>query len=310
MNVFNDNGVEYPDSDFLASQDLAVQDYRNDSKKNKIDIVKQMVKNRHNLQYNKHLSSVYLKAKSIFDEMVDEHRVQIQHLEEIHRHLDKILNDNIVKKKSSKKSRGKMTSIDKYSNTGIIQEIVKDKIRIGKLLKKMRAGLNKLIEIDTIVEVTIEKLNSIHDIGFMDDIDADTDSHHDDNDNDNDNDESGNIHDDEYSNQYKEVDDNSEDNDDDTSSEDESSDDITIEEVDDDDDDEDDAEEDGDEDDAEEDGDEDDEDDEDDEEEEEHDDNDDTEEEEEDSDSSNDDDAESLDDVDRDGNNNRIVLLY
>jgi hypothetical protein len=307
MNVFNDNGVEYPDSDFLASQDLAVQDYRNDSKKNKIDIVKQMVKNRHNLQYNKHLSSVYLKAKSIFDEMVDEHRVQIQHLEEIHRHLDKILNDNIVKKKSSKKSRGKMTSVNKYSNTGIIQEIVKDKIRIGKLLKKMRAGLNKLIEIDTIVEVTIEKLNSIHDIGFMDDIDAETDSHHDDDDDDDA--EFGNIHDD------------------DTSSEDESSDDTSIEEVDDD---EDDDEEEGEEESEEEvDDDEDDEaseeeeeseeEDEGDEEEEEEDEDDEDDEaseeeeykgsEEEDSDSSNDDD-ESPDDIGRDGNNNRIVLLY
>ena len=158
---------EYGDSDFLADNDRSIRDFRENEKTSKKHIVKQMVKIRHNLQYNKHLLSVYLKAKTIFDEMVEEHREQIHHLDKIYRHLNKLIHEQITKNKSSKKRRDGGVA---DNNKPTIKELVKDKRKIGKLLSNMRKGLDKLMEIDTIIGTTVEKINEIQ---FMEDNDDD-----------------------------------------------------------------------------------------------------------------------------------------
>lgn len=150
---------DYGDSDFLADNDRSIRDFRENEKASKKEIVKQMVKLRHNLQYNKHLLSVYLKAKTIFDEMVEEHRAQIHHLDEIYRHLSKLIHEQMTRHKSSKKRRDDGGVVD--NNKPMLKELVKDKRKIGKLLSNMRKGLDKLMEIDTIIGTTIEKINEI-----------------------------------------------------------------------------------------------------------------------------------------------------
>jgi len=156
----DDSGDIRADSDFLAYDDRAIRDFRESEKESKKMIVKHMVKLRHNLQYNKHLLSVYLKAKTIFDEMVDEHRTQIHHLDEIYKHLSKLINEQLTKKnKPSKKLRRGDRDID--HDKPMLKELVKDKKNIGKLLSNMRKGLDKLMEIDTIIGTTIDKINEI-----------------------------------------------------------------------------------------------------------------------------------------------------
>ena len=156
---------EYGDSDFLADNDRSIRDFRENEKESKRHIVKQMVKLRHNLQYNKHLLSVYLKAKAIFDKMVEEHRAQIHHLDEIYRHLSKLIHEQMTKNKPKKHER-----IVVMDDKRLIKELVNDKRNIGKLLSNMRKGLDKLMEIDTIIGTTIDKIN---DIPVIDDGDED-----------------------------------------------------------------------------------------------------------------------------------------
>ena len=167
---------DYGDSDFLAENDRSKRDFRENEKASKQHIVKQMVKLRHNLQYNKHLLSVYLKAKTIFDEMVEEHRAQIHHLDEIYRHLSKLIHTELTRHKSSKKLRDGGV----VDNKPMIKELVKDKRKIGKLLSNMRKGLDKLMEIDTIIGTTVEKINEIQFIEDNDGADDDDDSEEDD----------------------------------------------------------------------------------------------------------------------------------
>jgi hypothetical protein len=163
----DDSGDIRADSDFLAYDDRAIRDFRESEKESKKMIVKHMVKLRHNLQYNKHLLSVYLKAKTIFDEMVDEHRTQIHHLDEIYKHLSKLINEQLTKKnKPSKKLRRGDRDRDRDQSDidhdkPMLKELVKDKKNIGKLLSNMRKGLDKLMEIDTIIGTTIDKINEI-----------------------------------------------------------------------------------------------------------------------------------------------------
>jgi hypothetical protein len=167
---------DYGDSDFLAENDQSIRDFRENEKSSKKEIVKQMVKLRHNLQYNKHLLSVYLKAKTIFDEMVEEHRAQIHHLDEIYRHLSKLIHEQMTRHKSSKKRRDGGV----VDNKPMIKELVKDKRKIGKLLSNMRKGLDKLMEIDTIIGTTIEKINEIQFIEDNDRADEDDEDDEDD----------------------------------------------------------------------------------------------------------------------------------
>ena len=223
---------EYGDSDFLADNDRSIRDFRENEKTSKKHIVKQMVKIRHNLQYNKHLLSVYLKAKTIFDEMVEEHREQIHHLDKIYRHLNKLIHEQLTKNKSSKKRRDG-GAVD--NNKPMIKELVKDKRKISKLLSNMRKGLDKLMEIDTIIGTTVEKINEIQ---FMEDNDGagdDEDEEEDDDDEEEDDEDS-----------TSEEDDDEEDADEDDADEDGDEDDADEEDEDEDDADEDDADEDDD----------------------------------------------------------------
>ena len=63
--------LNYGDSDFLADNDLAIKKFRGSEKDAKRKIIDKMLTLRHNMKYNKHLLSVYVKAKALFDEMVD-----------------------------------------------------------------------------------------------------------------------------------------------------------------------------------------------------------------------------------------------
>jgi len=150
----------YGDSDFLAHRDITVRDFRESEKESKRDIMEKMLTLRHNMKYNKHLQSVYMKAKELFDKMVEEHRSQLYYLDEIYRHLNSLIRENLSK-------HGNGTS-------AMMVELVKDKKRIGKLLKKMRRSFDKLMDIDTVVGVTIDKINEIT---FMeDDVESDDDT--------------------------------------------------------------------------------------------------------------------------------------
>ena len=160
MNDMNDDDDKtYGDSDFLARRDLTVGDFRQSEKENKHKIVEKMLALRHNMKYNKHLLSVYMKAKGLFDTMVEEHRSQLHYLDEIYRHINQLIRENLST--SSKKP------------SALIPELVKDKKRIGTLLKRMRASYEKLTNVDTVVGVTIDKINEI---SFMDDAEAEAEA--------------------------------------------------------------------------------------------------------------------------------------
>jgi hypothetical protein len=211
---------DYGDSDFLADNDRSIRDFRENEKASKKEIVKQMVKLRHNLQYNKHLLSVYLKAKTIFDEMVEEHRAQIHHLDEIYRHLSKMIHTELTRHKSSSKKRRDGGVVD--NNKPMIKELVKDKRKIGKLLSNMRKGLDKLMEIDTIIGTTIEKINEIQ---FIED-EAEAEAEADDDDEDEADDDDEDDEDDDEESEASEEDDDDDDEaeeDDDDEDEDEDS---------------------------------------------------------------------------------------
>jgi len=232
----NDSGDIRADSDFLAYDDRAIRDFRESEKESKKMIVKHMVKLRHNLQYNKHLLSVYLKAKAIFDEMVDEHRTQIHHLDEIYKHLSKLINEQLMKKnKPSKKlHRGDRDrdQSDINHDKPMLKELVKDKKNIGKLLSNMRKGLDKLMEIDTIIGTTIDKINEIQfiedndekdekDEGDEGDIEDDEDSASEEEDEDEDEDSASEEEDDESASEQEEDEDSASEDEDDADEEDE-----------------------------------------------------------------------------------------
>jgi hypothetical protein len=151
---------EYGDSYFLAQRDKTVHDFRESDKDTKRKIIGKMLTLRHNMKYNKHLLSVYMKAKSIFDTMIEEHRSQLHSLDEIYRHLNHIIRENL----SAQKGRNSKNA----GTNPMMAELVKDKKRIGALLKKMRDSFNKLMDIDTVIGVTIAQINEIT---FMEDHD-------------------------------------------------------------------------------------------------------------------------------------------
>jgi hypothetical protein len=151
----DDMNDQYGDSDFLAKRDITVSDFRKSEKETKHKIIEKMMALRHNMKYNKHLLSVYIRAKGLFDTMIEEHRSQLYYLDEIYRHINKLIRENLstVSKKDS----------------GMMSELVKDKKRIGSLLKKMRGSYDKLMNVDTVIGVTIDKMNEIT---FMEDDEA------------------------------------------------------------------------------------------------------------------------------------------
>ena len=147
-----DDGDVYGDSDFLAQRDKTVHDFRASEKDTKRKIIEKMLTLRHNMKYNKHLLSVYMRAKELFDTMVDEHRSQLEHLDEIYRHLNNMIRENLSAQRNNRAdARSKL----------MMTELVKDKKRIGVLLKKMRGSFDKLMDIDTVIGTTIENINEI-----------------------------------------------------------------------------------------------------------------------------------------------------
>lgn len=158
----------YGDSDFLAMNDLAIKKFRESENDAKHKIINKMLTLRHNMKYNKHLLSVYTKAKVLFDTMVEEHRAQIDSLDEIYRHLNQMIRENLSKQRLQKKK-------DSVSSE-LMKELVNDKTRIGLLLKKMRISYEKLMNVDTILGVTVDKIN---DITFIDDEDRNNDKNSD-----------------------------------------------------------------------------------------------------------------------------------
>jgi len=143
---------EYGDSEFLADRDNTTRDFRESEKETKRKIIEKMLTLRHNMKYNKHLLSVYMRAKGLFDTMVDEHRSQLEYLDEIYRHLNNLIRENLSAQRNNRAdARSKL----------MMTELVKDKKRIGVLLKKMRSSFDKLMDIDTVIGTTIENINEI-----------------------------------------------------------------------------------------------------------------------------------------------------
>jgi hypothetical protein len=161
VNVDVDDRDPYGDSDLLAQRDLTIGDFRASEKESKHKIMEKMLELRHNKEYNKHLLSVYMKAKGLFDKMVEEHREQLQYLEEIYRHINNMIRENLSK--------------PSFSKSQIVAELMKDKKRIGRLLKKMRNSYEKLSNVDTTIGVTIEKMDKIIELDEIQHDDEDED---------------------------------------------------------------------------------------------------------------------------------------
>ena len=155
-----DDNEPYGDSKFLAMRDSTIKNLRSSEKDTKHKIIEKMLTLQHNMKYNRHLLSVYMKAKELFDKMVEEHRMQIHSLEEIHHHLNHLIRENL----SAKRIKSKKDAAGVTSST--MTELMKDKKRIGALLKKMRDSYDKLMNVDTVIGVTIQQINEIT---FMDD---------------------------------------------------------------------------------------------------------------------------------------------
>ena len=153
MKIQHDQEGKYGDSGFLAMNDSAIKNFRESERSTKHKIINKMLTLRHNMKYNKHLLSVYVKAKEIFDTMVEEHRAQLDSLDEIYRHLNHLIRENLSKQRVQKKKDS--VSIE------MMKELVKDKKKFGSLLKKMRNSYEKLRNIDTILGVTVDKINEI-----------------------------------------------------------------------------------------------------------------------------------------------------
>jgi hypothetical protein len=157
----DDAGVYGGYSD-LVQRDKTIHDFRDSDKDTKRKIIEKMLTLRHNMKYNKHLLSVYMKAKGLFDTMIEEHRAQLHYLDEIYRHLNHLIRENLSAHKNNKNN-------NKNAGTNtMMNELIKDKKRIGALLKKMRDSFNKLMDIDTVIGVTIAQINEIT---FMEDHD-------------------------------------------------------------------------------------------------------------------------------------------
>ena len=163
------------DSSILAARDRRINGFREIENNSKYNIIRGMITSRQNMKYNEHMKPVYLRAKEMFDTMVDEQNSQTNYLQGILTHLDNILQE-YTKPDGNKKRKPKGT--DKF-----IEGIVADKKKIGKLLIRMRKVLNKLNEIDTITNITTEMMDKYTPEDFIvydedgADVDDDADAH-------------------------------------------------------------------------------------------------------------------------------------
>ena len=112
----NEDNTSFGDSDFLSMNDKAIRDFRSSGKHVNHKIIEKMITLRHNMKYNRHLVSVYMKAKELFDTMVEEHRSQIQSLDEIYRHINHLIRENLSEQRiRSKKMHGRRRRRRRYS---------------------------------------------------------------------------------------------------------------------------------------------------------------------------------------------------
>ena len=218
----------YGDSEFLAERDKTVHDFRASEKDTKRKLIEKMLTLRHNMKYNKHLLSVYMRAKGLFDTMVEEHRSQLNHLDEIYRHLNNLIRENLSAQRNNRAdTRSKL----------MMTELVKDKKRIGSLLKKMRGSFDKLMDIDTVIGSTTKKINEItlmdENVDGDDEEDDDEDEDEDDHDHESEDDEDD---DDDHDHESEDDEDEDDDDEDDEDEEDDEDDDDEDEDEDDDDD--------------------------------------------------------------------------
>ena len=163
----DEDNKSFGDSDFLSMQDKATRDFRSSGKHANHKIIEKMITLRHNMKYNRHLVSVYMKAKELFDTMVEEHRSQIQSLDEIYRHINHLIRENLSEQRIRSKKNARPSS-SSSSSSSILNELYKDKKRIHALLKRMRKSYDKLTNVDTVIGVTIDNINKIT---FIDDDD-------------------------------------------------------------------------------------------------------------------------------------------
>lgn len=172
----------YDHLDELHKKDTLIKILREIEGESKLDLIKLMLKTKHNSRYNDNLLPTYLTIKEKFDKYVKEQQLTIENLEKIITHLDNILIE-FIKKQGDK---GKKHMQGKYNDTNnFIANIMKDKQHISKILIKMRVVLNKLNAVDSIVDIKSGLFNSLRvtDISNFDGYDE-----HYDNDNDDDND--------------------------------------------------------------------------------------------------------------------------
>jgi hypothetical protein len=161
----SDNDSDIDDISILSARDKQISGYRDVENVSKFNIILGMIKTRQNVKNNKDLMPIYFRSKQLFDEIVEEQNKQVTYLQNIIRHLDSILHDHlspsegqITTSKKYKKTTNARTGKDDKSQDHMIQDIIKEKQKVGKLLMKMRMVLNKLNEIDTLTHITPERM--------------------------------------------------------------------------------------------------------------------------------------------------------
>ena len=152
------------DVSLLSSRDKHIRGYRDVENISKFNIIVGMIKTRQNVKNNKDLMPIYMRSKQLFDEIVEEQNKQVTYLQNIIRHLDSILHDHlsppegqITTSKKHKKVAKSGSNIGKQEDH-VIQDIIKEKQKVGRLLIKMRMVLNKLNEIDALTHITPERM--------------------------------------------------------------------------------------------------------------------------------------------------------
>lgn len=181
----NESDSDIDDVSVLSSRDKHIRGYRDVENMSKFNIILGMIKTRQNVKNNKDLMPIYMRSKQLFDEIVEEQNKQVTYLQNIIRHLDSILHDHLsppdgqISSKKNKKPTNARTGKDDKSQDHVIQDIIKEKQKVGRLLIKMRMVLNKLNEIDALTHITPERMAAFSpdDFNIQMDDNVDIDDH-------------------------------------------------------------------------------------------------------------------------------------
>lgn len=180
----NESDSDINDVSVLSSRDKHIRGYRDVENMSKFNIILGMIKTRQNVKNNKDLMPIYMRSKQLFDEIVEEQNKQVTYLQNIIRHLDSILHDHLsppdgqISSKKNKKVAKTGSNIGKQEDH-VIQDIIKEKQKVGRLLIKMRMVLNKLNEIDALTHITPERMAAFSpdDFNIQMDDNVDIDDH-------------------------------------------------------------------------------------------------------------------------------------